>query len=326
MDETLIRTVADIVKVGAPIVLAAIGETITERVGVVNLSLDGSLVLSALAAFVVGTSTGSVIAGAAAGACVGLLIALIVAVCSIALKLSQVAVGFVLTLLCRDLALFLGIPYRNAQVFPTTFLPIPVLKELPVVGPIFFNQDLFTYLSFMAVIGAWWWLFRTKAGLTLRAVGERPQAAFARGTNVNVVRYLYTVVGGSLVGLGGAAYTLGVLPTWSDTGIAGNGWIALAIVIFGGWYPLRVAFGVYLVAGLRAVMASAQAQVPPQVVELLNALPWLLMLFTLFLVSGPYLDRLLKVLPPRFHPPIRTVLRARPPSALGTVFEQEGRS
>ncbi len=325
MDETLIRTLADIVKVGAPIVLAAIGETITERAGVVNLSLDGSLVLSALAAFVVGTSTGSVIAGAAAGACVGLLIALIVAVCSIELKLSQVAVGFVLTLLCRDLALFLGIPYRNAQVFPTTFLPIPVLKDIPVVGPIFFNQDLFTYLSFIAVIAAWWWLFRTKAGLTLRAVGERPQTAFARGTNVNLVRYLYTAVGGSLVGLGGAAYTLGVLPTWSDTGIAGNGWIALAIVIFGGWYPLRVAFGVYLVAGLRAVVAGAQAQVPPQVVELLNALPWLLMLFTLFLVSGPYLDRLLKVLPPRLHPPIRTVLRARPPSALGTVFEQEGR-
>lgn len=96
-------------------------------------------------------------------------------------------------------------------------------------------------------------------------------------------------------------------------------------MIFGGWHPFRVAAGVYLVAGLRSVVTSIQAQVPPQVVELLNALPWLLMLLTLFLVSGPYLDRLLRVLPPRVHPPIRTLLRARPPSALGTVFEQEGR-
>lgn len=324
MDETLIRTLADILRVGAPIVLAAIGETLTERAGVVNLSLDGSLMLSALVAFMVGTSTSSLLLGTAAAMLVGALIALIVAFSSIALKQNQVAVGFVLTLLCRDLALFLGIPYRAAPSFPVPYAPIPVLSEIPVVGRIFFNQDLFTYLSFALVFVAWFWIYRTKPGLALRAVGERPAAAFVRGANVNRVRYVYTALGGALVGLGGAAYTLSVSPTWSDTAITGNGWIALAIVIFGGWYPLRVAFGVYLVAALRAIVTNIQADVPRQVVEILNALPWVLMLTTLFLVSGPYLDRLLKILPPRMHPLIRTVLRARPPAALGSTFEQEG--
>lgn len=325
MDEILIKQIAGIVGGGAPLVLAAVGETLTERAGVVNLALDGSLMLSALVGFVVGTSTGSVLVGVLAAMLVGMVIALIVAASSIELKQSQVAVGFVLTLLCRDLAIFLGIPYRSAPGLSAPYAPIPGLRDVPVLGPILFNHDVFTYLSFFAVFAAWFWIFRTKPGLVLRTVGERPATAFARGTNVNRTRYLYTAVGGALVGLGGAAYTLNG-GTWSETAISGNGWIALAIVIFGGWYPLRVAVGVYLVAALRAIVTSIQADVSRQLVELLNALPWLLMIATLFLVSGPYLDRLIKVLPPRLHPLVRTVLRARPPAALGTRFEQEGRS
>ncbi len=321
----LIAQIAGIVSGGAPLVLAAIGETFTERAGVVNLSLDGSLMLSALTGFVVGVSSGSLVLGTLAAMLVGMLIALLVAFASIELKQSQVAVGFVLTLLCRDLAIFLGTTYRSTPGLPAPFFPIPVLQDIPVFGPILFAHDLFTYLSFVAVIGAWWWIFRTKPGLALRTVGERPQTAFARGVHVNQLRYLYTAFGGALVGLGGAAYTLSVTPTWSESAIVGNGWIALAIVIFGGWYPLRVAFGVYLVAFLRAVVTANQANVAPGVVELLNALPWLLMLATLLLVSGPYLDRLTKYLPPRLHPLIRTLLRARPPAALGTVFEPEGK-
>ena len=325
MDEVLVRQLAGIVSGGAPLVLAAIGETFTERGGVVNLALDGSLMLSALAGFVVGVGTGSVVFGALAAMTVGALVALTVAFSSIALRQNQVAVGFVLTLLCRDLAIFLGQTYRSRPGLPVPYMPIPGLRDIPIIGPIFFNQDVFTYLSLLVVIFAWFWIFRTKPGLALRTVGERPATAFARGINVNLMRYAYAAFGGALVGLGGAAYTLSVSTTWLETAVSGNGWIALAIVIFGGWYPWRVMLGVYLVAGLRTIVTNMQADVSRQLVELLNALPWLFMIGTLVLVSGPYLDRLLKVLPARLHPLVRTLFRARPPAALGTRFEQEGR-
>jgi general nucleoside transport system permease protein len=322
-DQTFVNDLSGIVRSGAPLVLAAIGETFTERAGVVNLALDGSLTLSALAGFVVAINTQSLIAGALAGILVGAVIALVVAASSIELKQSQVAVGFILTLLCRDLAIFLGTSYRGVPGLPAPNLDIPVLSQIPVVGDILFRQDVFTYLSFIAIIAAWFWIFRTKPGLSLRSVGERPATAFARGVNVNRLRYFYTALGGGLVGLGGAAYTLNVTSKWSESDITGNGWIALAIVIFGGWHPFRVALGVYLVAALRTLATGWQTSGIP--IALLNAIPWLLMIGTLLVVSGPYLDRLLKVLPPRLHPLVRTLLRARPPAALGVTFEQDGR-
>ncbi len=322
-DQTVINELAGLIRDGAPLVLAAIGETFTERVGVVNLALDGSLTLSALAAFMVAVNTQSLIVGAAAGIIVGAVIALIVAASSIELKQSQVAVGFILTLLCRDLAIFLGTSYRGRPGLPAPNLVIPVLSDIPILGEILFRQDVFTYLSYLAIILGWFWIFRTKPGLALRSVGERPETAFARGVNVNRLRYLYTALGGAMVGLAGAAYTLNVTSKWSESDITGNGWIALAIVIFGGWYPFRVAIGVYLVAGLRTLATGWQTSGVP--IALLNAVPWLLMIATLLAVSGSYLDRLLKVLPPQLHPLVRTFLRAKPPAALGTTFQQEGR-
>lgn len=322
-DSPIINTLSGIVRGGAPLVLAAIGETFTERAGVVNLSLDGSLMLSALAAFAVAINVQSVLIGTIAGILVGAAVALIIAVSSIELKQNQVAIGFILTLLCRDLAIFLGTSYRGRPGLPAPYFEIPILRDIPVLGPIFFQQDVFTYLSFLAIIASWFWIYRTKAGLTLRGVGERPATTFARGENVNRLRYFYTALGGAFVGLAGAAYTLSVAGKWSESDISGNGWIALAIVIFGGWYPLRVALGVYLVAGLRTLAAGLQTSGVP--IALLNAIPWLLMILTLLAVSGPYLDILLRILPPRLHPLVRTVLRARPPAALGIAFEQEGR-
>ena len=322
-DDTFVNTLSSVVRTGTPLVLAAIGETFTERAGVVNLSLDGSLLLSAFAGFAIAFNTKSVLLGSIAAILVGALIALIVAVSSFELKQSQVAVGFILTLLCRDLAIFLGTSYRGKPGLPTPHLEIPLLNQIPVVGPVLFQQDVFTYLSFITIIAAWFWIFRTRQGLMLRSVGERPATTFARGGNVNRIRYLYTALGGALVGLAGASYTLNIAPGWIESAISGNGWIALAIVIFGGWFPVRVAFGVYLVAGLRTLAAGLQASGVP--IALLNAIPWLLMIGTLLAVSGPFLEPLLKVLPPRLHPMVRALLRARPPAALGTVFEQEGR-
>jgi simple sugar transport system permease protein len=325
MDDVLINQIAGLVRSGAPLILAAIGETFTERVGVVNLSLNGSLMLAGLAGFIVGVSTQSLVLGMAAAAAVGMLVALIVAAASIELKQSQVAVGFVLTLLCSDLAVFLGESWRNTKGLPTPYLTIPILGDLPVIGEILFRQDVFTYLSYLAVIGASFWIFRTRAGLTLRSIGERPETSFARGFKVNRTRYLYTGLGGALIGLAGAAYTLNIMGTWAESSIDGQGWIALAIVIFGGWYPSRVALGVYLVAGLRAFVNASQTTVSAANLQLLLLLPWLLMVVALVLVSNKYLERVLPYLPAALQPMLRSLLRARPPAALGRTFEQEGR-
>lgn len=324
MDEVLVNQIAGIVRSGAPLIIAAIGEIFTERVGVVNLSLNGSLLLSALAGFVVGVSTQSVAVGMVAAMIVGMLVALLVAFSSIALKQSQVAVGFVLTLLCRDLAIFLGETWRNTKGLTAPHLNIPVLADIPVIGQILFQQDVFTYLSYVIVIFATIWIFRTRAGLALRSIGERPETAFARGYRVNRMRYLYTALGGALVGLAGAAYTLNINSTWAESGIDGQGWIALAIVIFGGWVPVRAMFGVYLVAALRAFVNSQQSNpdMSSSALQLLLALPWALMLLVLVVVSNRYLERLLPAMPRQVQPVIRSLLRARPPAALGTRFEE----
>ncbi len=318
-DSQLVLELAGILRGAAPLVLAAIGETFTERVGVVNLSLDGSLMLSALAAFFVGTATGSLLLGILAGMLVGAAVALLVAASTLQLRLSQVAVGFVLTLFCRDLAIFLGRPLVGKPGLPPPAFNIPILSDIPVIGSIFFRQDLFTYLSFAAIALAWFWIFRTRAGLALRAVGERPETAFARGIAVRRTQYLYCIAGGALVGLAGAAFTLNVTSKWSESDISGYGWIALAIVIFGGWYPLRVALGAYLVRGLSVVATNLQGgaiTLPPSI---LNMLPWILMLITLALVSSGLLERL----PKRFQPLTGALLRSRPPGALGRAFEQD---
>lgn len=323
MNESLINILNSIVANATPLVIAGIGETITERAGVVNLSLDGSLALAAMAGFVAALLTGSPIIGLLIAMLVGALVALIIAVADIQLKQDQVAIGFVLTLLCADLAQFLGQDYTRTPGPQIGDWPIPVLHQIPVVGQIFFNHTPLVYLSYALIFAVWYWLFNTRGGLAHRAVGERPAAAFARGTNVNRQRLLFTLIGGSLVGLAGAAYSLAVKPGWATPpSMRGDGWIALAIVIFGGWHPFRVVLGAYLFAGLRAVSSAIQRSPDIQIpLVLLNGLPWLLMIGTLLLVSGGALERLTRVLPRPVQKWTRGVLRSDPPAALGTRFE-----
>src|SRR4051794_3888233 len=168
--------------------------------------------LSAMTAFVTATTTGSVLLGFAAGAAVGALMALVIAFSSIELRLNQIAVGFVLTLLGIRLSSFIGNPFVGRQGHAVPHLGIPGLERIPVIGPIFFDHNLSVYGSYLVPIGAYLFLYRTRRGLELQAVGERPEAAFARGVDVNRVRYVATVVGGALAGVGGAAVSLrGVL-------------------------------------------------------------------------------------------------------------------
>ena len=331
MPDNIVIGLAGVMAAAAPVLFAVIGETITERAGIINLSWNGTILLTAMSGFTIAYLTGSLWLGFLAGMVIGALIAFIVAFGSITLRQSQVAIGFVLALAGRDLAYFLGVPYMN-QSGPT--LPswsIPLLKDIPLIGPLFFKLDVITYLSYLIIILAWIWMFHTRPGLMLQGIGERPAAAFVRGGNVNRLRYVYTIVGGAIGGLAGPAYTLSVKPGWMgpQTGLDGVGWIALAIVIFGGWSPLRAAFGSYLFSLLQWLGLVLQPSMPGIPSQVLQVAPFPLMILTLLLVNisdTEWVARTLAALP---ESPRRVVtrllrtMRAAPPAALGTPFDSE---
>ncbi len=319
----LVKTLSSVVRGAAPLVFAGIGETITEKAGVINLSLDGSILLSAMTAFAVAYTTDSLMLGFLAAMLVGASMALLIAFGSIALRQDQVAIGFVLTMLGAELSSFLGNPFVRLKGPSVPPMPLPFLAEIPVIGPIFFDHNLVVYLSYLLILGTWLYIFKTQPGLRLQGVGERPEAAFARGTRVEYTRYLYTALGGALVGFAGASYTLSIKLGWSHRHTAGNGWIALAIVIFGGWHPLRVALGAYLFGGLKALSSILQRVAPGVPSQFFNGAPFALMIVVLLLVSGGWLDRLLAVLPPRVRRATHDALLGAPPAGLGRRFAKE---
>ncbi len=310
-------TFNSIVAAAAPLIIASMGETITEKSGVINLSLEGSIRLSAMTAFAISFWVGHALVGFVAAAVVGALIAAIIAYSSIGLKLNQIAVGFVLALLAIDLASFLGDSFvgeRGPRVPP---LPIPVLSDIPFIGKVLFDQNLVVYASFAAIGATWWFFYRTRPGLSVQGVGERPAAAFARGISVNKLRFWYTVLGGAMVGIAGAAYSLDVKLGWRETLTLNLGWIALAMVIFGGWHPLRVAAGAYLFGALQ-VLAFQLQDVFPGVAQVLPVAPFPLMILALALVYSDWF----KTLGDRY-PRLRNILGSEAPAALGTAFERE---
>jgi ABC-type uncharacterized transport system permease subunit len=327
MDQLIINLAA-VLAAASPLILATMGETLSERAGVVNLSLDGTILMGAMAGFAVALTSGSVPLGFAAAALAGALIALVLCFLSLTLGQSQTAVGFVLALLCTELSSFLGAPYVRVPGPAVPFAPIPLLGDIPLLGPLLFRHDLVIYGSFLLVPLTWWLLFRSRAGLTIRALGERPQAAFARGVPVTRLRYLAVIAGGALVGLAGAAYSLDLKQGWSYRHTFGAGWIALAIVIFGGWRPWRVALGCYLFAALEILALRSQSAVPGLPTQVFQVAPFALMIIVLALVNlaaSPAVARHLAALPPDVGRPLQRLvgrLAAQPPAALGQPFER----
>ena len=326
----LLPLAAAVVAAAPPVIFAVLGETLAEKAGVINLSLDGLLLLSAMTGFAAARAAGSVPAGAAAAMAVGAASGLVVAFASLTLRQHQVATGFVVTLLCQNLAYVLGAPVAHVPGPQISPAPIPLLARLPVVGPIVFSQDVLVYLSIIGTAGVWWYLFKTGPGLVLRGVGEHPAAAAARGIAVTRVRYLYAVAGGALVGLGGAAFSLAVKPGWSRPyGIEGTGWIALAIVIFGNWDPLRGAAGAYLFVLLQTLGTVLQSLMPRVPTQVFATLPFPLMILALLLVALGNSERTLRAarrLPPGVRRRVLRTLQAlqsSPPASLGAAFEQE---
>jgi ABC-type uncharacterized transport system permease subunit len=316
---------AGVVSGAAPIVFATLGETVTEKAGLINLSLDGSILLSAMTAFAVAFKTNSLLLGFMCGALVGAAVAAVVAVFSVYLGQNQVAVGFVLTLMTRDLAYFIGNPFSRIQGPQVLPLSIPGLDHIPLLGTIFFRHNLVVYLSLVLIAVSWWYLYRTTPGLKLRAVGEHPWAAFARGINPRTLQLVYAVSGGLLVGLAGATFSLATKPGWGrPQGAEGTGWIALALVIFGGWNPIRAALGAYLFSFLQVIGIYLQSWLPSVPAQVFQVAPFPLMIFTLLIISLAQKESVRQWT--QNKPCFRTVLAwitETAPSSLGRPYKPE---
>ncbi len=316
-------TLASIISAAAPLVYATMGETIAEKSGVINLSLEGSLRFSAMVGFVIAFWVGHAAVGFAAAMLVGAVFAAVIAYSSIRLKLNQIAVGFVLALFGIALASFLGDNFVGERGEQVPSWPIPLLSDIPFFGKVLFAHNVMVYGSFVAIAVTWWYFYRTRPGLTLQGIGERPEAAFARGINVNKLRYFYVILGGAMVGLAGAAFSLDVKLGWRETLTLNFGWIALAIVIFGGWHPVRVALGCYLFGALQVAAVQLQGieflnTNFPGLSQVLPIAPFPLMIVALLVVYSSWFGKLSD----RF-PRSRALLASEAPAAIGTVFERE---
>lgn len=311
------EVLAGVIAAASPLVYAAVGETIAEKAGVVNLSLDGSIMLSAMVGFAAAVTTGNLALGYLAAIAVSVAIAAIVAFSAIQLRLNQIAVGFVLFLLGRQLALFLGDSFVGRPGPSVPAWDVPLLSKIPVVGEILFTHNVSVYGAYLVVIAASVFLYRTRAGLVLRGVGERPEAAYARGVPVNRLRYVYTLVGGALVGVAGAAVSLDQISGWRENLTTNLGWIALAFVIFGGWNPWRVAIACLLYRGMLFLAGEFQVEFP-ELVQVLTQLPFLLMILALTVINTKGFGRLAD----RF-PRWRQFLASDAPAGLGTAFHPD---
>lgn len=261
MDFTLILAAG--IATGTVLLFAAIGEIFAERAGVLNLGVEGMMLMGAVVGFSTAVSTGNPWLGVVLAMLAGGLISLLHAVVTIHLRADQVVSGLALTFLGSGLARVLGEGLSNAGA--TSLLPrltIPLLSEIPVAGPIFFrDQSVLVYVGYVLVPIAWFWISRTRPGLHLRAVGEYPAAADAQGIGVYRLRYAYVFVGGLLAGLAGATITLAVSPGWfSEQTTNGRGWIAVGLVIFAQWSPLRAAFGAYLFGAISRFIFDVQGE------------------------------------------------------------------
>ena len=242
-----------------PLLMAALGEMVVEKSGVLNLGVEGMMIIGAIAGFAIAVETGSPLLGLAAAAAAGAALSLIFGFLTQVLLSNQVATGLALTLFGLGLAALIGQPY--AGIKPPSFprLEIPILSDIPVIGPILFSHDLMVYFSFLALAAIWWFLSATRRGLILRSVGENHDAAHALGYNVITIRLGAIAFGGAMAGLGGASLSLIRVPQWTEGMTAGAGWIALAIVVFGAWRPGRVFLGAYLFGGVTILQLNLQA-------------------------------------------------------------------
>ncbi len=289
MDFSAISPVALIVSLMAastPILLAATGELIAEKSGVLNLGVEGMMIIGAICGFIAAVTTGSPLLGFIFAAIGGALISLVFVILTQYMMTNHVATGLGLTLFGLGLAALLGDSYAGIKPPGSPKLDIPVLTDLPVIGPIIFGHDLMIYFSIALVASVWYFLNRTRGGLILRAVGESHDAAHALGYKVVRVRMMAIMFGGACAGLGGAYLSLIRVPQWTEGMTAGAGWIALAIVVFASWKPWRVLIGAYLFGGVTILQLNLQAVGVNIGAAYLSMTPYIVTIIVLVIMSA----------------------------------------
>ena len=314
----LVIIIASAIFYGTPLFFAALGGIFTERSGVLNLGVEGTMLLGGVSGAWASQHVGgsawftilmAIIIGMIAG---GFTSALLAFLC-VTLKTNQTVAGLAITIFAGTV----GLSSYFANSWGVSKNPVPRqirrldvfgLADTPIVGPIIFNQTILTYVSWALVVLATVYLFRTRIGLQLRAVGESPQTADAMGINVVKYRYVHTILGGALAGIGGVFYSLAIVPTWVDGMTKGAGWIAIALVIFGFWRPSLTLLGAYLFGALQSLGSTLKARGVNISGDILDALPFVMTIVVLVLVSSRFAHRKLGA-----------------PAALGVPYEREER-
>ncbi|MGB7271128.1 MAG: ABC transporter permease [Albidovulum sp.] len=282
----IVLLIVSMMVAATPIMLAATGELVAEKSGVLNLGVEGMMIIGAICGFAAAVGTGSPVLGFLLAAVGGAVMALLFGILTQFLLSNQVATGLALTLFGLGLSALIGQNYQGVKPPQTSNIDMGFLSDLPVLGPILFSHDWVVYLSLLLVGATWAFLKYTRAGLILRAVGESHDAAHALGYRVIRVRILALMFGGALAGLGGAYLSLVRVPQWTEGMTAGSGWIALAIVVFASWRAERVLLGAYLFGGVTALQLRLQIVGVPIPVQILSMAPYVITIIVLVIMSG----------------------------------------
>ncbi len=308
MDQVLVVSfILSVMTASTPLLLAAIGELVTEKSGVLNLGVEGMMLVGAIVGFATTVHTGSATLGILFAVLAGMGMALIFGILTLTFLANQVATGLALTIFGTGLSALVGSGYVGTAVPPLPKLAIPGLSDVPFVGPILFGQDALVYLSIAAVIAVAWFLRRTHRGLVVRAVGDSHEAAHAIGYPVILIRYLATLFGGAMSGLAGAYMSLAYSTSWAENMTAGRGWIALALVVFATWRPGWLLVGAYLFGGIMYLSLYVQGLGVAIPSQLVSALPYLATILVLVVISRD-----------------RVKIRLNAPACLGRPFHAAG--
>ncbi|MET4256259.1 ABC-type uncharacterized transport system permease subunit [Bradyrhizobium sp. S3.12.5] len=277
--------ILSVLSASTPLLIAATGELVTERSGVLNLGVEGMMIVGAACGFGGAWLTGSIFVGALFGIVAGTLMSLMFALMALGLAVNQVATGLALTILGVGLSGLIGAGFVGERITPAAHLNIPGLTDIPLVGRVLFGEDAFIYFSIALIIGVWWFLYRTRAGLILRACGDNHISAHALGYPVLHIRTLAVMFGGACAGLAGAYLPLAYTPFFIPGMTAGRGWIALALVVFASWRPGRLVVGAYLFGAVTILQLHAQGWGVGIPSQFMSALPYLATVIVLVLLS-----------------------------------------
>jgi general nucleoside transport system permease protein len=278
--------IAATLNAGTVLAIAALGLLINERAGIVNLGAEGMMLVAAVAGYAASVHSGSDLVAFVAGAAAGAVLAAIFGVLVIWLNTNQYATGLALSLFGVGLSAFIGQPYTRERLSERVQFEVPVLADIPFIGPALFKQHPMVWVAIALTIGLMWWLQKSRSGLVLRAVGESPESAHALGYPVRWIRLAAVVSGGALCGVAGAYLSTVYTPLWVEGMTAGRGWIALALTTFATWRPARVLLGAYLFGGVTMLQFHLQGQGVQVPSQLLVALPYLATIVVLVLISS----------------------------------------